>query len=352
MHVFAGPVGDGTVTIELFWPDAEMGYRVIERAQQAFLEARQVAETSAITESITILERYSAALHSDVNRTLTELDRAQATEKGPQVARTRSVARRQATVATPDLAVTDGGVDALAPDPEVMRLKNQLTEKRGELARVEQERQRTLTDLQQKLSALQTVYTASHPSVVTMQQNLAAYQHESPQLVALRTAVEQLENKYDELAAADADRLIQAQTGRRPTAAPALTATVPAEVPLVDPAPAPSRPSQASQFASLRLRTELGQLQSILERTDGARIELAVSEAAFKYRYTVITPAQIPRDPAFPNLRLILMSGLLAGFLLAVGMAVGSDMMSNRILEPWQVERQLGLPILGTVRVV
>jgi hypothetical protein len=30
---------------------------------------------------------------------------------------------------------------------------------------------------------------------------------------------------------------------------------------------------------------------------------------------------------------------------------VGGDLMSNRILEAWQVERQLGLPILGNVRI-
>ncbi len=94
----------------------------------------------------------------------------------------------------------------------------------------------------------------------------------------------------------------------------------------------------------------MGQLQSILERTDGARIELAVSEAAFKYRYTVIKPAQVPREPESPNLRLMLVAGLLAAVLLSVAAAVASDLISNRIHEPWQVERQLGLPILGSVR--
>src|SRR4029079_11037513 len=59
MAVEAGPVGDGTVTIKLDWPDAEMAYRLVQAAQQAFLEARQVAETAAIGESIAILERYS-----------------------------------------------------------------------------------------------------------------------------------------------------------------------------------------------------------------------------------------------------------------------------------------------------
>ena len=52
-----------------------------------------------------------------------------------------------------------------------------------------------------------------------------------------------------------------------------------------------------TDFAAVRLRLELNQLESVLERTDGARIELAVSQAAFKYRYAVIRPAQVPRSP-------------------------------------------------------
>ena len=76
MIVNAGPVGDGTVTIELYWPDGEMAYRLVERARQAFLDARQEAETSAISESITILEGYSRTLRDKVDRTLGEMARS------------------------------------------------------------------------------------------------------------------------------------------------------------------------------------------------------------------------------------------------------------------------------------
>jgi uncharacterized protein involved in exopolysaccharide biosynthesis len=361
MFVTAGPVGDGTVTIELYWPDGDMAYRLVEHARQAFLDARQAAETSAITESITILERYSASLHEDVNRTLTELQRTQANQRGasglPRA--TRFVARRPpAAAAGPERA--GGGIDTSAADPslvvdsELIRLKNEVSAKRSELGRLEEERQRQLTELQTKLAALQTVYTATHPSVQTVQQNIAAFQHESPQIVALKSAMEELEAKYDERSAANAERFISYETSRRRTAGPApVQPAAPREEPaFVTEQPAGDAPkNEVAQFASLRLRTELNQLQSILERTDGARIELAVSEAAFKYRYTVIKPAQVPREPNSPNMRLVLLAGFLASLLLSVVVVVGGDLMSNRILEAWQVERQLGLPILGNVRI-
>jgi uncharacterized protein involved in exopolysaccharide biosynthesis len=359
MFVTAGPVGDGTVTIALYWPDGEMAYRIVERARQAFLEARQVAETSAISESITILERYSTSLHEDVNRTLGELTRTQprdrtGTDAPPRVSGPARP-RRSALAAVLDPVQGGQATDAPAPNPELARLKNQLSDKHDELIKLESARQKALSEAQAKLAALQTVYTASHPSVQNVQQNVTALQHESPQVAALQTTVDELETKYDQLAAVDAERIDQ-ENARQRAAAPRIAETIPQPEPVVDspapaPAPAPApRQSQVAEFANLRLRTELGQLQSILERTDGARIELAVSEAAFKYRYTVIKPAQVPREPESPNLRLILVAGLLAAVLLSVAAAVASDLISNRILEPWQVERQLGLPILGSVR--
>ena len=45
MVVVAGPVGDGTVTIDLDWPDAQMAFDLVEAAQQAFLDARQAADS-------------------------------------------------------------------------------------------------------------------------------------------------------------------------------------------------------------------------------------------------------------------------------------------------------------------
>ena len=83
--------------------------------------------------------------------------------------------------------------------------------------------------------------------------------------------------------------------------------------------------------------------------TDGARIELAVSQAAFKYRYSVIRPAQVPRDPVRPNLKLVASAGVFASMLLALTAVVGQDLLSRRIFESWQVERRLGLPVMGSI---
>jgi hypothetical protein len=64
----------------------------------------------------------------------------------------------------------------------------------------------------------------------------------------------------------------------------------------------------------------------------------------------VIWPAQVPKKPVTPNLLKVLGLGTLASIFLALGAAVLADWGSGKLLERWQVEGLLGLPILGEVR--
>jgi hypothetical protein len=367
MSVIAGPVGDGTVTIDLDWPNAEMAFRLVESAQELFLDARQAAEAAAIGESIGILERYATTLHDDINGTLAELQRTQPQRRPLAAPRTATARLREPLM--PSIAATLPPVSAAAlgspalgaalDDPQIPRLKAAAAQKRQEITTLEDARQRQLSELQTKLAQLTTVYTPTHPSVVSAQQNLASLSREPPQVTALKSEAEKLETEYLERVDA-AQQILQEE--QRSAEAARQAAVVSAPEPAASPRepqpppPAPAEPPSATadkgDFANVRLRLQLNQLQSVLERTDGARIELAVSQAAFKYRYTVIRPAQIPKEPIKPNLQLVFMAGLVGSLLFAVAAAVGKDLISGRIVEQWQIERQLGLRVLGNLRMV
>ncbi|MGQ0504851.1 MAG: hypothetical protein ACT4TC_05985, partial [Myxococcaceae bacterium] len=56
----------GSVSIGVEWPDAQMAYRLVEAAQQNFLEARQVEELDTINEAISILESRATSLQEEV----------------------------------------------------------------------------------------------------------------------------------------------------------------------------------------------------------------------------------------------------------------------------------------------
>lgn len=359
LWVVAGPVGDGTVTMGITWADAEMAYRLVLAAQEAFIDARQTAERNAINESIGILERYSATLNANITETLEELQR---TQRRPSAAvRTLAAGISGASGVTsvlppvPTAALGTPELGAALDDPEILRLKDTLTSRRQEVANLEAERRRQVSDTQSRLAQLTTVYTPQHPAVLAAQQQLSALSQDSPQLATLKAQTENTEAEYlkrvasaqellqvEQVKAEFANRTVAAQrdaTARNQAAAQAAP-------PAATDANLPGSGS-VSDFASVRLRLELSQLQSVLERTDGARIELAVSDAAFKYRYSVIRPPQVPRDPIRPNRRMIVLAGAFGSLVLALVAAAGKDLLSNRIYDRWQIERQLGLPVLG-----
>jgi len=61
----------------------------------------------------------------------------------------------------------------------------------------------------------------------------------------------------------------------------------------------------------------------------------------------VIWPAEVPKDPVSPNPVKVFGLGFLASLFLAVVAAAYPDLRRGRIVERWQIERTLRLPILA-----
>ena len=87
------------------------------------------------------------------------------------------------------------------------------------------------------------------------------------------------------------------------------------------------------------------------EKVHAAQIDLETAQAAFKYRYSVLTPAQLPKRAASPNVPAVLLVTFIAAVLGAIGAAVGVDLRSRRLVERWQIRRLLDRPILGEIGV-
>jgi hypothetical protein len=372
MIVSAEPGSDGLVTISLSWPDPDSGYLLVERAQQAFLQARQVAETQAIAESLKVLERYAASIRSDLQLTLDELVRTHARvlslqqlvppRPSAQVARALAIPAQLGAAETEEELIVDPGTLA---DPRLGRLKTAAATKRNELARLESEQKRRLAELQAQLTVARTIYTPNHPTVQSLQQHVSAFHHDSPQVVLLRNELDELETQADEQASMAAERLIRSairqhrETPRQPARTPRPAPNTPPVQPNTPPVPTDGaddagkpRPEAVAQFALTRVRTQLTQLHGVLERTETARIEMEIAKAAFKHRYSVISPAEKPGDPTFPNSSRVLFAGLIVSAIFALAAAIAADISGKRILEAWQLQRQLGLRVLGAARLL
>jgi hypothetical protein len=78
------------------------------------------------------------------------------------------------------------------------------------------------------------------------------------------------------------------------------------------------------------------------ERIDAANVDIDTARAAFKYRYSVVLPPEIPRSPLKPKAPLVMIAASLAGLLLALFGTTAADLRRGAVLERWQIEELLG----------
>jgi capsular polysaccharide biosynthesis protein len=84
-----------------------------------------------------------------------------------------------------------------------------------------------------------------------------------------------------------------------------------------------------------------------MDRLDNAQVEKDAARAGFGYRYIVTLPPVFPRRPEKPQTSKVMVGALVAALALAALMALLADLRSRRVLETWQIERLLGLRVLG-----
>jgi uncharacterized protein involved in exopolysaccharide biosynthesis len=316
--------GEGTVTIGIEFPDKELAYRIVDTALQNFLEARHAADVSTIAEAITILEGRADLAHQTLVSALQQLQalRDARAPKGKRVNKSVVASRAPAPL-----------------DAETSRLVVTLQSKRRAIAELEEFRRRRVTELQTKLQEQRAGYSDTHPMVLDTEQSLEALRQDSPQVAALKRELEPLQAELRKKGLADD----AAKEPGQPT-----PVMIPAEHldpidPLVDEGP-------QIESAKGQVRFALTNYNQFLDRLEGARLELDAARAAFKYRYLLIIPAQRPRAPIKPNPGLVLAASLIAGLALAVLSTTLVDLHSRKLLENWQVERQLRLPLFGEMQ--
>jgi uncharacterized protein involved in exopolysaccharide biosynthesis len=303
---------EGTITIAINWPDPQQAYRLVEGALQNFLEARHLQEVTAIDEVISLLQGRAATLRDQLQRVVEETRR--------QAARDGSRLARMATPQAPPAQGSEG----------LVRLRSMLDAKERAIADVEEFRRRRLADLQAQLDAQRGVLSDAHPTIMSLRQDIDALSRDSPQIAALREEESKLRKEY-------ATRF--AQESRRLGPSSPLLAALGASPQVASP----------STDDSERVRDARFQYQQMVERVSAAQTDLDAARSAFKYRYNVIWPPEVPRAPVSPKPEKIFGLGAIASLLLALLAAAAPDLLSGRIVERWQVERSLDLPILGNL---
>lgn len=311
-------VGEGTVTIGVSWPDPYMAYRIVQTAQENFFEERHTKELALISESIDILEGHAADVNTEIRASLDSmaLVRAALAPSSP-VAPSRALAPLSA-----DAREAQSRLDAV----------------QRTIADLEQFRSRRLAELQVTLADQQHIYGSAHPQIEATEQMIRALGVDSPQLVELRRDEKQWRSTLARLAP-DGARAAPSANPEPYLAAAALRS--------LERMQSDSLVNERQQYARSRLKIAVSSYEDLLSRLDAARIELQTARAAFKYKYAVLVPAQVSRDPVKPKPARIIAGGVVLAFMLALFVAVGLDVAGGVVLERWQIERLLGLDVLG-----
>ena len=105
----------------------------------------------------------------------------------------------------------------------------------------------------------------------------------------------------------------------------------------------------AMVYARGQLRDAMDKYAALRAQIQTAQIDLETAQAAFKYRYSVVTPARLPKSPTAPNVPVVTLAAVIAAIFCGLVLAMLTDLRRGRLLERWQVERLLERPILGEV---
>jgi hypothetical protein len=344
-------VDQDSFTVSADWSDGQGAVDLVNAAYKNFLDSRYKSEVSVFSERLRVMEMRAQLSAQSVDDAIAELAKQMQT-----VALDKARASAPVAVAGgPPVAVPRPGnaPDASGKAAADFEQARTLESVRAQIRGLEDERHRRLAEAQERLSDAQSSLGPLNPTVIALQQKLEAAQKPSPELQALQAQEKALIEQLT--ASVPADPTKSSSAAPAPAPAPG-AAFVPHAAAPVAPELAlagqlrelingPDDPGIA--YRKSKLSAASSEYNDVLSRTDLAKVELEVAREAFRNTYTVARPAEVPSKPSKPKVPLILGGGLFAALLLAFLIPGLRDLATRRLIEVWQVEVFLKVPVLG-----
>jgi uncharacterized protein involved in exopolysaccharide biosynthesis len=363
---------DATITIFVDWPSAQIAFEISSLVEKNFIDAKYDTDVSVISEAIHILDERAKEQAAQVDVALGELTKLEEAKKAAAL----GVAVTPTTAPTSTTGTGGGtsGGGAARPAPraaprQVATSANsevalQLDEVRKKIRDMEDDRKRALGDAQRQLADARLTLGPLHPTVVSLNEKIDALEQPSPELAALKTQEHALVASIAGASSAPAPAAggdDDQPSTPSPGAARLPPRPAPAGAGLLSPTSSPrpentrdalvaaltDREDAATALARTKLQAASSKYNELLTRIEAAHIELDVSKAAFKYKYRVSRPPEFPKKPVKPNKPKIIMIGLVVALLLALLTPGLIDLAGGRLLEPWQVQEALNMPVIG-----
>ncbi|MBX3190071.1 MAG: hypothetical protein KF819_23800 [Labilithrix sp.] len=317
-----------TVTVRLEWSHPEAARDIVDAAVKNFLDARFQSEVGVIPARLKIQEGFVAQAHKDLEAAASELVRLQKANDP----------NKKVNVVIPTLpqGVRDQPGPAVDADPA---LRAKLENVRGQIATLQDAKNRRSQELHQQLIEKQQTLGPGHPEVIGLKQTIAATDQDPPQLAQLRAQEREILN---EIAAKAAAQKEAKPAPRAPTMAPVPAAPSPAPEVLAATAP------KSVQDAQVRFDTVTATYQALVKTLQELQVQMQEQEAAYKNRYKITHPAEIPAGMKRPVHLIAVAIGFLSTIAAILAVAALADRFSGIFFEPREVRDRLGLPVFAT----
>lgn len=313
-----------TVTVKLEWSEPEAARDIVDAAVKNFLEARFQSEVGVIPERVKILEAGVQQAHKDLEVAAAELVRQQKLANP----------KERVNIVIPNLP--QGVTDRRAEEAADPALKARLDAVRQQIAVLQEAKLRREAELNQELIQKRQTLAEQHPEMIALKQTLEATRADSPQLAKLRAEERELMNEISAKQRAAANDPKPAPRVVVPTPAPAAV-----EAPVAG-------ATKSMQDAQVQFDAVTRKYSELVTQLDGARSGLQLEEAAFKNRYKVVHPAELPAGPKRPVGLIAIAIGVLSTIAAVLAVAALADRFSGIFFEPRDVRDRLGLPVFAT----
>ncbi|MEI6666726.1 MAG: hypothetical protein WCP29_01120 [Acidobacteriota bacterium] len=321
---------DDMITVKVSWSTPEMARDLVNSGMAAFLDSKRSIEVQTIADTYTIL------------KTQADLERDRVENRLASVGEVR---RAATPPRTPVATVRKTDPDAAPrPDEAMTELRTKTSAARVARLAAERQHQNKVADVETRLAERRAVATDRHPDVVALQMTLARLRPDPPGVVEARAEERRLLADYQAGGGSVDDltsRIGESET--RLAAAPGL------RLASGDGQPGPATNEKAGEddatlYARSQFKGALESYQELLDRLHNVEIELHTAEAAFGYRYTIESPARLPKRADSPNVPLIVIGSVLAGLLAGLTRAVFKQLQDLSLLSPATLVQHLTSP--------
>lgn len=321
---------DGTtVTVRLDWSEPESAKDIVEGAVKNFLDARFESDVAGIPTRLKIQESFVAQAHKDLEATASELVR---------LTKANDPNKRLATLVP---ALPQGVREPAQPPADAdPALKAKLENIRNQIGILQNAKLQRVAELNQQLIEKRQTLAEGHPEVIALKQTLAATEQDPPQLASLK---QQEKAVLDEMSAKQAAAAKPAD----PKPTPRFTVPTPA-VPTEKPVELAATAPKSVQDAQVQFDAVSNKYQELVKKLQELQLEMQTAEAAYKTRYRVVHPAEVPTAPRKPVGLIATALGILATIAAVLVVAAFADRASGLFFEPREVRDRLGLPVFAT----